>query len=77
MRVDNMEAAVGLRVRQREARGWRLSRKPENRAFVAGFRARRVKRQCGVMLRGGECAFTTWSWRWGCAFANARPGGGG
>src|SRR5882762_6023012 len=38
VRVDNMEAVVGLRVRQHEARGRGLSQKPESRASVAWFR---------------------------------------
>ena len=77
VQVGNMEAAGVLRVHQREARGRGLSQKSENRAFVARFRACCVKLRSGVMLGGGGCALTTWRRRWGCAFANARPGGGG
>ena len=77
MRVDDVEAAGGLGIRQREARGRGLSQKPKNRAFVAQFRARHVKWRCGVMLGGGGCALIMWRRQGGCAFTNARPGGGG
>ena len=53
VRVYDMELAVGLRVRQREARGWGLSQKPENRVSVAWFWACCVKRRCNEMARGG------------------------
>jgi len=67
VRINDMEAAGGLRMRQREARGRGLGR---NRAFIARFRVRRVKRRCGVMLVGGGVARIRQWWWWGDAFAN-------
>jgi hypothetical protein len=54
VRVDEMEAAGGLRVRQREARRRDLGQKLENQASVARFQACGVKRQCRKMARGGS-----------------------
>jgi hypothetical protein len=50
MEVDIAEAAGGLIVRQREARGAGFGPKTRNRAIVARFRARRVKRRWGVVV---------------------------
>jgi hypothetical protein len=50
MGVDIAEAAGGLIVRQREARGAGFGPKTRNRAIVARFRARRVKRRWGVVV---------------------------
>ena len=77
MRVDNMEVAVGLHVRQCEARGRRLSQKPENRAFVARFWERRVKRWCGVMLRGGGVCVDDMEAAVGLRVRQREAGGGG
>jgi hypothetical protein len=52
VRVNRMEAVGGLRVRQREAG---FGPETRNRAFVARFRAHRVKRQYGVVVGGGGC----------------------
>jgi hypothetical protein len=76
MGVDIVEAAGGLIVGQREARGARFWPKTPNRAIVARFRARRVKRQCRVVPGGNRCGWISRRRQVGYAFANARPGGG-
>ena len=50
MRVDIAEAAGGLIVRQREARGAGFGPKTRNRVIVAWFRVRHVKRRWGVVV---------------------------
>jgi hypothetical protein len=48
--------------------------KNQNRAFVARFRACRVKRRCGAIMGDGGCGWMAWRLWGGCAFANAKPG---
>ena len=50
MGVDIVEAAGGLNVHQREARGPGFGPKTRNRAIVARFRARCVKQRWGVVV---------------------------
>ena len=76
VRVDEMEAAGGLCIRQREARWRDLGQKIENRASVAWFQTRHVKWEYGVMLGVGGCELMRWRQWGGCTFANARPGSG-
>src|ERR1700691_4996856 len=76
MGVDIAEAAGGLIVRQREARGAGFGPKTRNRAIVARFRVRRRKRRCRVVPGGNRCGWVSRRQRVGYVFANARPGGG-
>ena len=50
MGVDIAEAAGGLIVRQREARGAGFGPKTRNQAIVAQFRAHCVKQRWGVVV---------------------------
>ena len=50
--------------------------KTRNRAFVARFWACRAKQRCGAMMGDGGCGWMAWRCQGGCAFANAKPGGG-
>src|ERR1700690_2686069 len=76
MGVDIAEAAGGLIVRQREARGAGFGPKTRNRAIVARFRARRVKRRGRGVPGGDGCGWVSRRQRVGYLLANARPGGG-
>ena len=76
MGVDIAEAAGGLIIDQREARGAGFWPKTRNRAIVARFRARHVKRRSRVVPGGNRCRWISRRWQVGYAFANARPGGG-
>src|SRR5882762_4734843 len=50
--------------------------KTRNRAVVARFRARRVKRQRGTMRRGGGMVLLWWWWWCGRPVGNTRLGEG-
>jgi hypothetical protein len=52
-------------------RGFGLKPETRNRAVVARFRAHHVKRQQGMVRRGGVMVHTRWWW-WGCAFAKRK-----
>jgi hypothetical protein len=61
--------AVCSRNGRQAGRGFGPKPETRNRAVVARFRARRVKRRRGMVRRGGAMVCTRWWWWWGCAFA--------
>jgi len=74
--VYEVVAVVGLCARETRGREgvWAKTR---NRAVVARFRARRVKRRQGMVHRGGVVVCVRWWWWWrGCALAKREPGRG-
>ena len=50
--------------------------KRQNRAIVARFWARRVKRRLRTVHRGGVVVRTRWGWWWGGAFVKREAGMG-
>jgi len=62
----------GCALAKREA-GRGFWAKTRNRAVVARFRARRVKRRWGMVRRGGVVVRTRWWWWWSCALVKREP----
>ena len=63
---------MGLRVRQREARGGFGAKT----SFVTQFQVCHTKQRWAVVMGGGGCGLMARRWRGGCKFANTRPEGG-